>query len=104
MNGKALDKIAKELERFRRSRQKPAALKRLAKRLGRKLRKGGKHPMWRSEEFGHLYDLSIPQHPGDVPIGTQNSILDQLEEDVLAWEEKLKRNGSADNGDGHVPG
>jgi hypothetical protein len=50
----------------------------------------GKHPMWESQEFPTLPPLSIPDHAGrDLARGTKASILDQLEEDVLAWEEKL---------------
>lgn len=46
--------------------------------------------MWESEAFIELYALSIPDHGGrDLAIGTKNSILDQLEDDILAWEERL---------------
>ena len=46
--------------------------------------------MWLSEEFPDLYVLSIPDHGGkDLSIGTRNSILNQLEDDILAWEEAL---------------
>jgi hypothetical protein len=45
--------------------------------------------MWESEQFD-LFALSIPDHGGkDLAIGTQRSILNQLEDDVLAWEERL---------------
>jgi hypothetical protein len=73
----------------RRSSRGAAALEFLAKQLGRKLGKRGKHPMWESTEFD-LYPLSIPRHGGrDLAIGTKRSILDQLEDDVLAWEQRL---------------
>jgi hypothetical protein len=46
--------------------------------------------MWESVEFAELYPLSIPDHGGrDLAIGTKNSILDQLEDDILAWEERI---------------
>lgn len=47
--------------------------------------------MWESTAFGNLFPLSIPMHGGgrDIPPGTKNSMLDQLEEDVFAWEERL---------------
>jgi hypothetical protein len=41
-------------------------------------------------EFDELFPLSIPRHGGrDLSVGTQRSILDQLEDDVLAWEVRL---------------
>ena len=37
-----------------------------------------------------VYPLSIPHHGGrDLAPGTRNSILNVLEADVLAWEERL---------------
>jgi hypothetical protein len=47
--------------------------------------------MWESVEFDHLFPLAIPHHGGgrDLAIGTKNSILDQLENDVEAWEQRL---------------
>ncbi len=45
--------------------------------------------MWESAGFG-LFPLAIPHHGGrDLPVGTKNSILNQLEDDILAWEEEL---------------
>jgi len=45
--------------------------------------------MWESTEFD-LFVLSIPHHGGrDLAPGTKKSILDQLEDDLLAWEERL---------------
>jgi len=61
--------------------------------------------MWVSSEFPTLFPLSIPHHGGrDLAIGTQRSILDQLEDDVLAWEgklenEELERNSGSDMGE-----
>jgi hypothetical protein len=47
--------------------------------------------MWESVPFPELRPLSIPDHKGrDMPRGTKNSILDQLEEDLLAWEQRLE--------------
>lgn len=90
MNRKKLDELKRELAQRRRSPQKAAALEAVARRLGRRPVKRGKEPMWQSDEFDHLYPLSIPHHGGrDLAIGTKNSILDQLEDDVLAWEERL---------------
>jgi hypothetical protein len=82
--------VKRELIQLRRSPQKPATLESLAGRLGRKLVKRGKEPMWENIEFDELFPLSIPRHGGrDLSVGTQRSILDQLEDDVLAWEVRL---------------
>jgi len=90
MNRKNLNKVKRELAQLRRSPQKAATLESLAGRLGRKLVKRGKEPMWENIEFDQLYALSIPRHGGrDLSPGTQRSILDQLDDDVLAWEELL---------------
>jgi hypothetical protein len=57
-----------------------------------------------------VYPLSIPHLGGrDLAPGTKNSILDVLEEDVLAWEEKLgpkqdEETEGRENGDGNGPG
>ena len=52
--------------------------------------KRGKEPIWESTEFAELYPLAIPDHGGRaLAIGTKNSILDQLEDDILAWEHRL---------------
>jgi hypothetical protein len=81
MNRKNLNKVRRELAKLRRSPQKPAALESLAGRLGRKLVKRGKEPMWENAEFGELFVLSIPRHGGrDLSPGVQRSILDQLED------------------------
>jgi len=90
MRANALSKLRSELAALRRATVDARTLERLAKRLGRKLVKRGKHPMWESTEFVDLFPLSIPHHGGrDLPPGTKRSILDQLEGDLLAWEEKL---------------
>ena len=98
MNRKKLNKARRELAQLRRSPQKAAALESLAGRLGRKLVKRGKEPMWENTKFDQLYALSIPHHGGrDLSLGTQRSILDQLEDDVLAWEEWLGDDEEAQN-------
>jgi hypothetical protein len=74
------------------------------KRLGRELRDGGKHPMYVSRVFPALRPLSIPSHGGhDLSTGVRDSILDQIEDDMGAWEkwlsERERKNGSGDNND-----
>ena len=90
MNRRKLNKIKRDLDSLRSTTPKASDLERLANRLGRKLVKRGRHPMWEREEFGNLYALSIPHHGSkDVLVGTKNSILDQLEDDIIAWEVRL---------------
>ncbi len=53
--------------------------------------------MWESEEFPRLFALAIPHHgKRDIPIGTANNILDQLELDLIAWEERVNREEEAE--------
>jgi hypothetical protein len=90
MHRKKLDKAKQLLTQLRRSPQKARDLEVLARLLGRKRVKRGKEPTWESTELA-VYPLSIPHHGGrDIPIGTKNSILDQLEDDILTWEEMLE--------------
>jgi hypothetical protein len=108
MTPKKLDKLRGEILQRRRAPQKAADLEGIARRLGRKRINRGKHPMWESQDFPKLYVLSIPDHGSkDLPVGTRNSILDQLEDDILAWEELIQaeeehendnNTGGADNG------
>ena len=57
--------------------------------LGRRQDRRGKEPTWVHDELP-VYPLSIPHHGGrDLATGTRNSILNVLEADVLAWEERL---------------
>lgn len=88
MNRSKLEKLKRELAAARLSAQKPRDLEKLAGKLGRK-KADGKHPMWISEDF-HLMPLAIPHHGGlDFPPGTRNSILNQLDDDICAWEDYL---------------
>ena len=74
---------------MRRNPQKARDLERIAKQLGREKENRGKEPVWVNPSLGVL-PLSIPHHGGqDLPIGTRNSILNVLETDLLAWEERL---------------
>jgi hypothetical protein len=94
MNRTKLDKIKREIRNMRRSPQKAAALERLARRLGRKKVKRGKEPVWESQELIEVFPVAIPHHGAkDFAPGTQRSILDALEEDVLVWEERLSNEG-----------
>lgn len=97
MNCKKLDKLKRELLQMRLSPQKAENIASLAKRLGRRKAKRGKEPVYESIEFNDLFPVSIPHHGGkDIPIGTRNSILNQLEDDIHAWEFKLELEGDSD--------
>jgi hypothetical protein len=55
--------------------------------------------MWKSAEFPELRALSIPHHGGeDIKPRTVRSILDQLHEDIFAWEERLSEDMNGDDG------
>ena len=104
MNRRALDKLKRELLSQRRSQKKARDLESLARRLGRK-NVGGTHPMWVSTVFPSLRPLSIPHHGGkDIPAGTRNSILDQLDDDIAAWEEEIEGHEYDDRDDGETNG
>jgi len=47
--------------------------------------------MWDNVQFPELPVLSIPHHGGgrDLSTRVQRSVLDQLEDDLLAWENQL---------------
>jgi hypothetical protein len=86
MNRRKLDKLKREHASFYRSQRKAYDLQQLAQRLGRRPVKRGKEPVWETELDG-CFPLSIPDHGGrDLAPGTKRSILDQLEDDILAWE------------------
>jgi hypothetical protein len=89
MNLRRLERITRLLEQARRSQQRARDLERLARMLGRRQDRRGKEPTWVHDELP-VYPLSIPHHGGrDLATGTRNSILNVLEADVLAWEERL---------------
>ncbi len=91
MDLKGLTNLKRELEGCRRRQPKAVELEALARQLGRERNPDrGKEPTYVSREFPDLRPLSIPNHKGkDIPKGTKNSILNQMEDDVLAWEERL---------------
>ena len=89
MNKKKLDRITLRIMQARRSPQKARDLERIANQLGRTKVNRGKEPRWESDLPGRP-PLSIPHHGGrDIAIGTRNSILDFLEDDVMTLQEIL---------------
>jgi hypothetical protein len=92
MDRRKLESLRRQVRSLRRSQPKARDLEALAVRLGRKTVNRGKEPTYESKKFFHLRPLSIPHHKGrDLPTGTKNSILSQLEEDIDAWEETLSQ-------------
>lgn len=65
----------------------------MASSLGRRERSTQTgEPVWVSDAFSDLRSVSIPNHSGDMKIGTKNSVLTVLELDVerheqFEWEE-----------------
>ena len=90
MDEKRIARIRGELASMRRSPQNARSLERIAKQLGRTMDgRRGKEPLWVNPELG-VYPLAIPHHGGkDLPPGTRNNILNMLEEDLMAWEDRL---------------
>ena len=100
MTGQKLARLWRDLAALRPGAHKAREFERLARRLGRELVKRGKHPMWESMAFDELDALSIPRHGGkDIAPGTKHSILNQLEDDILAWEERLRKNENGSESD-----
>jgi hypothetical protein len=103
MNRKKLNKLRLAVERLRLSSPKAFEIQKLAKQLGRRRVKRGSEPTWESQEFLTLNVLSIPDHGGkDLSPGVRNSVLTQLEDDLIAWDERLTQHeklGRGANGD-----
>jgi hypothetical protein len=89
MNPHKLDKLRQELDAMRHRSVTAADIQRLAGRLGRTLANRGKEPNWINTEFPGLRPLSIPDHGGrDLSPGVRKSVLNELENDIDAWEQK----------------
>ncbi len=90
MNRKKLNKLWRQIEGMRKTSPKAFEIQKLAKQMGRKKVKRGKEPTWESREFQDLRPLSIPDHGGkDLSPGVKNSILNQLEDDLICWDERI---------------
>ena len=89
MNHKQIARIRTKLASMRLAPQKARDLEGVAKKLGRTKVNRGKEPVWVNPDLG-VFPLSIPHHGGeDLQIGTKNNILNSLEDDLLAWEDRL---------------
>ncbi len=62
--------------------------------------KRGKEPTWQSLDFPDLRPLTIPDHgSADLSQGVKFSILNQLDDDVNAWDEKLSQEEDKEDND-----
>jgi hypothetical protein len=93
MNRKTLDKLYTELDnlRLRKRNLTSRELESFAKKCGRRLSNRGKEPTYVSDYFPYLRPVSIPNHPGNISVGTAGNILSFLEQDLFEWDEKLER-------------
>lgn len=93
MNRQKLDKIRKQVEELRKKGGiKSSELESLARALGRVRSMRGKHPIWVNKTFPELRPLSIPRHGSkDLNRITANIILDQLELDIVKYEECIDK-------------
>jgi hypothetical protein len=90
MTRNKLKKLRQKLAGLRGSSPKADELEKLAAQLGRRKVNRGKEPTWESDDFLDLRPLSIPHHGGkDLAPGTKRSILNQLEDDLISWDERL---------------
>jgi hypothetical protein len=102
MDRKKLDKLWRALEGARRSPQTADDLETLSRMCGRRLRKGGNHPVWVTDHFPHR-PLPIERHGGNpsIPPHAKKVILNGLEADAEAWENWLAEVESQKSKNGH---
>ncbi len=89
MKRRAWEKLRREVEQLR-SRLgsiRASELVALAKRMGRQRFERGKEPTYVRAGW---FPLSIPGHPGTLKKGTAHSIVNQLEQDVVAMEAEVE--------------
>jgi hypothetical protein len=102
MTLKKIRELRRRIEELRGSAQvQSRVLENLAKAIGRKPRKGGKHPMF---ELPGRRPLAIPHHSKPMKNLTKESILSQLEGDLAAQEEEIWNEGARRNGGLRSPG
>jgi hypothetical protein len=98
MTGKMLERLRARVVDLRRAKDvKSREVVRLAKAVGRKLDNRGKEPTYVHSELTNRRPLSIPNHP-TLAIGTKNNILDDLDGDLDAHEERIDKEIGSRNG------
>lgn len=101
MDRRKLDKLWAALAAARRSPQKGSDLEALAKMAGRTEQTGGKHPMWVSA-FPQHRAFPIERHGGnpDLSPHVRKVVLNHLETDAEAWEERVMQEENANENGG----
>lgn len=89
-------KLKKIIEKIRSLRAGSANVHRrelisVAQKMGRKEFNRGKEPTFISTVFPELRPITIPSHPGSMPIGTVKNILIQFEDDVFRWQQEFDK-------------
>lgn len=92
MTLKKLAKIERELRGLKRrlGSIRSDELASIARSLGREKSNRGKEPTYVRAGAAGWFPLSIPNHPGTLPTGTANSIVNQLLDDVEAWRAEVE--------------
>lgn len=88
MTPSRLRKLRQEIAKLRAGSPNVGQLQRLARKLGRKLAKRGKEPTWVNPELPDRRPISIPAH-SSILRPTAQGIVDDLEGDLFAWEQRL---------------
>ena len=100
MNRKKLRKIQREVADLRRSSPRASEIQSIATQLGRQMVNWGKEPTWVNLEFPELRPFSIPAHGGkDLSTGVKFSLLNQIEDDINAWDERLSQEEDKEGND-----
>lgn len=99
MDRKTLDKAWGLLEAARRGAPTADDLEAIATMLRRRMKPGGKHPVWVTDYFPHR-PLPIARHGGNpsIPKHAKGVILRGLEADASAWEDVLNKQGQTNGG------
>jgi hypothetical protein len=100
MNIRKLRGCEQKLAKLRKGVPNSRQLEVLAKALGRRHAKRGKEPTWVSVVFPNLRPVAIPRHSSNPNKFTADSILNQLEEDIIRYKEMLEMGGQNDAEDG----
>jgi hypothetical protein len=99
MTPKKLQRFRGRIAELRRAKAvKSRDMVRLAEAIGRTLSNRGKEPTYIHEELISRRPISIPNHP-TLSIGVKNNILDDLDGDLDAYEERFIEGVAAANGD-----
>lgn len=101
MTEEKLRKIHRDLNALRRKAVTHREVASLAAKLGRKRLKGGmargKEPTFVSKEFPQARPISIPDHSNrNLSPTVQKNVLNDLEEDVFRFQEKLRKEAEDD--------